>query len=427
MATEEEQVIIEETNVSDFKSILMLFLENIDSICIAISLIMPILCKSAERSQKKLEDFENKYCEVTVLGEFTEVKVPFVHNKDYNKLRKRFTSYIISNNIVPQSLFMALISNYDSFIGSLYKIILNKKPEIVNANKRNIEFKDLVKFSSISEARDFIIDKEIESLLRQNHFDQLRELETKFSIKLTESNDCLKRFIEITERRNLYAHCNGIPSDQYFNVCLKHKCNISGVQKKSRLDLTPKYFFESLFCVYELAVKLTHILWRKFIPEDMDEADSNLINIGYSLIEDEHYTLACRILDFACCLPKHSSELNKLILIVNRAQAYKWGGKKEEAQKILNEIDWSAKSNDFKLAHYVLMEDWENAIDTMRLIGVGDDQTKVSYGNWPLYKEFRKTKIFLDTYKDIFSEEFSEESVTHDIKMKVTLPVEEHH
>ena len=154
------------------------------------------------------------------------------------------------------------------------------------------------------------------------------------------------------------------------------------------------------------------------MPEDRDNADASLIDISYSLIDEGRNRLAARILDFACNLPKYSSELNKLMLIVNRAQAYKWGNNKEEAQRILGEVDWSAKSNDFKLANFVLLEDWENATKIMLLIGAGSDQTKFGYGNWPLYKEFRKTKAFLETYKDIFSEEFSEEIVIHDIRQK---------
>lgn len=418
MTSEKAPVLLDESDVLNFDEVLTVFLESIDSICVTTTLIMPILCKSAKKYQKKLEEFEKKHCEIDSPTEGTEIKVPIAYNKTWNMLWKRFTSYGISNEIVPQSLFMALISSYDSFIGSIYRIILNIKPEIVNANKRNIEFKDLVKFSSISEARDYIIEKEVESLLRQSHYDQLKEMETKFSIKLTENDECLKRFIEITERRNLYAHCNGIPSDQYFDVCNRHKCDISGVQKKSRLDISPAYFFESFSCIYELAVKLTHVLWRKFMPEDRDNADTSLIDISYSLIDEGRNRLAARILDFACNLPKYSSELNKLMLIVNRAQAYKWGNNKEEAQRILGEVDWSAKSNDFKLANFVLLEDWENATKIMLLIGAGSDQTKFGYGNWPLYKEFRKTKAFLETYKDIFSEEFSEEIVIHDIRQK---------
>lgn len=398
-----------------FESTLATFIECIDSIDTAILLIMENLYKSAEKSQKELEEFEKNFCDVEVAEKYTEVKVPIAHNKKWRKLRKNFTSYGVAYQIIPQSLFMSLISSYDSFIGSLYRVVLTIKPEIVNASQRNIEFKDLMKFSDLNEARDYVIDKEIESLLRKSHFEQLKELEKIFSLSLTGDKECIKKFVEMTERRNLYAHCNGVPSDQYFENCKKHDCDLSEIRKRDPLRITPKYFFASYDCIYELSVKLTHVLWRKFFEQDRKNADVNLINIGYSLIEERRYGLACKILDFACTvLPKYSSEANKLIFIINRAQAYKWRKNSEKAIKILGEIDWSAKSNEFKLANYVLTEDWDSAKKTMEAIGTSF-QAKQGYIDWPLYKEFRKTTEFLETYKKIFGEEFSSETVTHDV------------
>ena len=63
-----------------------------------------------------------------------------------------------------------------------------------------------------------MLEKEIESLRRKSYIEQFKELETKFSIKLTKF-DRWPYFIESAQRRNLFTHCDGIVSKQYLDVC----------------------------------------------------------------------------------------------------------------------------------------------------------------------------------------------------------------
>jgi hypothetical protein len=70
-----------------------------------------------------------------------------------------------------------------------------------------------------------------------------------------------------------------------------------------------------------------HVLWRKLLPEDRENADKNLNHISYELINHRRYDFACALLDFACeTLKQYSSEWHELAFIVNRAQGYKWKG-----------------------------------------------------------------------------------------------------
>lgn len=46
--------------------------------------------------------------------------------------------------------------------------------------------------------------------------------------------------------------------------------------------------------------------------------------------------------------------MDKKVFIINRAQAYKWLGNQEGANRILNSEDWSACNNEFQLARSIL-------------------------------------------------------------------------
>jgi hypothetical protein len=129
--------------------------------------------------------------------------------------------------------------------------------------------------------------------------------------------------------------------------------------------------------------------------------------VTYELIEKENYALAIALLDFACnTLNTYATEWNKLAFAVNYAQAHKWSGNEVETQKVLDEVDWTAKGDEFKLAAAVLRSNWKSAVDVMRRIGSSGTVPKHNYLDWPLFKEFRNQPEFKLCYLEVFKEEF---------------------
>lgn len=66
--------------------------------------------------------------------------------------------------------------------------------------------------------------------------------------------------------------------------------------------------------------------------------------------------------------------------------------------------DWTAASDKFKLADAVLREDFGQAAALMTKIGLGGEIHKAGYRDWPLFKEFRRTDVFQETFQQIFGE-----------------------
>jgi hypothetical protein len=88
--------------------------------------------------------------------------------------------------------------------------------------------------------------------------------------------------------------------------------------------------------------------------------------------------------------------------LVNLAQAYKWAGKTDAARKIIDAEDWSACDSLFQLAVVVLRDDFKAAAGLMKLVAIGKQLKANDYRDWPLFKEFRKSQIFIDTYQSIY-------------------------
>ena len=106
-------------------------------------------------------------------------------------------------------------------------------------------------------------------------------------------------------------------------------------------------------------------------------------------------------------ISKKSILQTKLSFILNKAQALKWMGECGQSKKILASQDWSACSDKFKLAKAVLLDEFDTAAKIM--MSIGNNPEKISilhYREWPIFKEFRKTKQFLEAYQCIFNEKF---------------------
>jgi len=280
---------------------------------------------------------------------------------------------------------------------------------------KKFSFSDLTSFSNIDEARESIINKEIESVLRKSHTEQLNYISNTFSIKIAPRKDLLEKFVEITERRNLFVHCDGIVSSQYVDTCNKHGIKIDSKDIGSTLSVGSRYLKESYDVLYEMTVQITHVLWRKFFPTDLEPADKNLMEITFDLLCVEKYKLAQNLLCFSCEeYMAHHDDIYKHIFIVNHALSFHLDTKDKECKAIISQHDWTAKADEFRLANFVLNKDWRNAAEVMVKIG-NDQKWMVHYRDWPLFINFRKTKNFLDTYKKLFGKNFNEESATENI------------
>lgn len=362
-----------------------------------------------KRSKEDLFKFEDERCEVEDDGGTRKIKVPSTEYREWKRLSRRYEHFELSRVLLPRSLLVSLVSQYDAYLGRVLRAVFLRKPEILNGSEKKLSFESLNSFSSIGEAREHILEKEVEGILRSSHLDQFKWMERTFDLPLTKGLKSWPSFIELTERRNLFVHTDGVISSQYIAVCKLHKYPLEADSiEGTKLGVPQKYFEEAHATIYEIGVKLGHVLWRKLFPEEREIADTQLNNLAFELIDRGKYPLAIRILDFACEeIKKFSNEGHQLIFVVNRAQAYKWNGDDDRCRRIMKSVDWSAKGDQFRLADAVLSEDWDRVARVMRRIGRDGPVSQSHYRDWPLFKNLRKQDLFLKTYLEVFGEDFA--------------------
>jgi len=115
-----------------------------------------------------------------------------------------------------------LVHKYDAYLGRLLRVAFYIRPEILAASDKTLTYTDLASFKSLSAARESLIEREVESVIRDSHIDHFNWMEKRFDLPLRKDLEVWPKFVEITERRNLFVHCDGIVSSQYLSVCKAH-------------------------------------------------------------------------------------------------------------------------------------------------------------------------------------------------------------
>jgi hypothetical protein len=359
----------------------------------------------AQDSAKKHKKFlDEKAEDIEENEETTSYKLDYKHAKRSSRLGLRSDRAKTVLELIPRYFVVSYVSEYDSFLGRLIAQILRYKPEIIDTKDKNISLSELVNLGSVESAREKIFAKEVESVLRSSHADQFAWMETAFSIPLTKGLESWPSFIELTERRNLFVHCDGIASDQYIKTCKKHNATIkNSIAIGDKLKVDRKYLRQSYEVLYEIGLKLSQVLWRKLSPSDIEKAEKSLSHFIYELLIEENYKLAKNLLDFACItLKRWSSEGDRLVYVVNRALAYKFSGDNSTCQSILDAEDWSACGENYILCVTVLRDDFKKAKEIMLRIGSSGSVTELDYAEWPCLKEFRASDAFFSGFSEVF-------------------------
>lgn len=407
-ATTTEENTKEKSEIFDIKDVIDTFLHRILDIEDCAKEYIVAAAKSYNDNAKKLKsDIEKNQ---KALENEAEETARVLTVKELRKTLREIERHNRSSPVttLERSLFISLFSVFDKFVGDLVAVLYSKKPELYNKINKEISLSEVLKYESMDELRQVFLDKEIETIRRKGYIDQFKDLEGRFSITLTKFKEW-PYFIERSQRRNLFTHCDGIVSKQYLDVCSEAGCKVKDkIKVGDQLEIGGKYLFQSCMLVAHVGTMLGQTLWRKILDDELEKADSHLSSIVFDYLHMEHWGKAISISEFAQALPNISTDEMQRIFSVNHAIALCSINKKDEAKAILDRKDWSATTYDFKLAYSILTGDYHEAEKIMCKLGKeGELITELSYHDWPLFREFRDSKEFYSGYEKVYGYKYS--------------------
>ena len=393
------------------------FTDDIESLHTTLPLIMIINGYLRKDTQRKHHEFLAKHGTVK---EKTEDSMTYIldieHASKEIALNRQYHNFRNAYRLIPRHFVTSLVSQYDSFLGRIIRFMFAVKPEMLNTSDKALSYTQLVSFSDLAAARAFVVEKEIESVIRKSHTEHFSWLKEKLNTSFNKDLPCWPQFVEITERRNLFVHTDGKVSSQYITVCTNNKCDIPADLKVGDQLEVPNDYYESAYrCMYEIGVKLAHVIWRRLCPDYLEESDNGLNEITFELIQKREYEIAIRILDFFTEKQiKHASDSNRRVMLINRAQAYRWNGNAAQCNAIIEAEDWTSCEDRFKLAVATLHDDFDECYTLMRRLRYDSEFHKTVYKDWPLFGDLRKQEKFRSVYQECYGEPLAVEQTTED-------------
>jgi hypothetical protein len=306
---------------------------------------------------------------------------------------------------LPSMFLVGLISAYDVFLSNLIRIIFTVRPELLSSSERNISLKDLIEFDSVEAARECIIEKEVETVIRKSHPDQITWLSATLKMTLTKDLTIWPEFVELCERRNLLTHTGGIVSAQYLKVCRDHGYPVENAQIGQKLAVTATYYRKAVQIVLEFGMKLIQVVWRKLVETDINTADRELNVFGYRLITRRRYKAAATMLRFGLYeMKKHGSDAVRKMMVVNYANAVKLGGDKVQAEQILDAEDWSASTDDYRICVAAVKGETTTVIRMMKSVVASGIMQIQYFRDWPVFETIRSDPEFAIAFEEQFDE-----------------------
>ncbi|MEI1280606.1 hypothetical protein V6Z05_19905 [Leptospira venezuelensis] len=380
------------------------FLNDLDCIGEMVSLVLPVLQSKDEERSLRIKE---------VSEEIQTEKGQGIRFKSFQDI-KEFASHIRKmrrgDMMFRQAIIITIVSKYDEFFSGVLRVSYEQNPGWLKNVEKKISYKDVMEIVSLEAFKDEIIYKEIESLMRDSHFNQISFIDTKLKLGIIDNFPFWKDFLEITERRNLFAHTGGTVSSDYINNCKKFNIPINEkIKEDSYLSASDLYIKKSIDIFYELAQRIVQASVRRLFPDSLEEADKSLNNKSVDLLIEERWGLAERMFQFAMNIPEVlvSKGEMKYYFLINLCIALKYQEKPFE--QLLHSIDWTPFHPKYHFAIAVLENKFELAETLMKSPAVREELTEQYCKEWPLLREFRNTEGFLRAFKEIYNKDFSEE------------------
>jgi hypothetical protein len=390
------------------------YLLAIRNIAQTVNIVMPHLAKWRRDEIKKYEKRLAHFIPEDANDGVTH-QVTFDSARDFVELSATLrTLEELDNNkalpVLARSLFMQMFSEFDAFMGALLKNIYLKNQDLLKGVSREISLRELFEHSTIDDVKIAMLDKEIETFRRDSYVEQFSSLEKKFQITLKKFDE-YPEFIELSQRRNIFTHNDGLVSAQYLSVCEREGWKFpKRPTTGNTLHVTLPYFDRALRVMSKVGYMLAHTLWLKVFPQEHVELHDSISNRIYQCLEHKRWQLAADLGSFALTDPmkKSVTEINLRIRTINIAIGLKFSERDDEARQLLKSLDWTASYRDFKLAIYILEEKYDEAVDLMLSIGKsGEILQQSSYHSWPLFHKFRECPEFYSTYEKIYGEPYA--------------------
>ena len=393
--------------IYDISNIYRGFEENIEAIRVFIANLIPVAKKHDAVLKCRTDKVLNRFFKFVKTHKIelknrkdSEIMVSGKENEKLFDILDQLPSLSPKNTeLLYKSSFVTLISYFDFIVSDLIHYFYQVYPQSLTNKQLSISLSDLNSCADISDAVNYIVNKEVDNVLYDSLDKQLQYFQNALKI------DCKKDMInwEIIEeaiaRRNIIVHNDSMVNKRYLaNI------NPSTLGKKmkegSKISIQENYFNIILNEIFIAGIILVQCCWRKWKKDGLEDADSMFIDSIYEMLKKEKWLEAEKLGKFAKDIDVYDAS-SRLCFNINYCQSLKWQNKKNELDKELERFDSSTLSPKYVLALAALKGDRESFYKNIEKAVTADKMEINDFMEWPLFRELRRDHSYVGKVKRI--------------------------
>lgn len=357
------------------------------------------LSSQTEMSETEKQEAEEKLHltdeQKIVIQKFTQIDHKAFLLKSRNFLRASSKILPIQAFILRRSALITLASHFEYLIAELLHSFYLLYPQALPSEERVLSLADLRAMGSVEDAENHLIEREIDSLLRDSIEKQLEYFSSKrIKVNLEYLDNYKNRLVEIFQRRNIIVHNDGVVNKIYLSRVSKDILE-QGAENGKRLDVTEEYLNKAIEATYISGVILTQLCWRKWQKETIEAAENVYINLLYESLQEQQYEFISQLKDFSQKL-EYTSDRKKRVMIVNHAIALREQKQLESMNNLINTLDWSSCALEFRVALCALRGDKDGLINLLPKAIAAKEIHKQYLEEWPLFEPYRDSEDFIN-------------------------------
>lgn len=283
------------------------------------------------------------------------------------------------------SSLISLVSSIEWFFAEMLHTYFERFPDIAMSKDKAFSYADLSKFQDISEARQYLVEKKVEDILRSSFTEWIAYFKSPVGLSMSYLDEHMDDLVETCERRNLLVHNAGVVNKIYLTkVSARHTKEVVLNQK---LKVTREYLNNRINLFESRSILISAELWKKVAPADTERA-AMLSHVIFEHLKAGRWSIS-ESLSFFLMSDKQMPERFVLVGRMNYWLSMKRQSKWAEVEQDVIRHDFSAKERIFQLAWYSLRDQNDDFFRSLDCAIGGGDIDYEALTTFPIFEEMR--------------------------------------
>ncbi|RIX30536.1 hypothetical protein [Amnibacterium setariae] len=289
-------------------------------------------------------------------------------------------------SVLLSSLLGALIADFEVLLAGLVRELIDLHPGLLSTSDRQFAWKDVIAYESLDAFKESVVEKAVDSLLRESYVEQMRWLETRAHVTPPPiATDLTTR--EVLQRRHVHMHNGGRVSAPYLE-------NLRGLRPEPELGtllpVSADYLRDAadrlLIVTLTITARIAYSVMKD--PEEVEHVERFLGDSLYRLLQQARHRVVDGVSREVNSSPFQSG-YTALVVKVNGWLALKRLGRFSECEAEVRAWDTSALAQEFALARFALLDETAAAYEIVQRIRGTPSLSVEFWLSWPLLEELR--------------------------------------